>query len=171
MQGVHPQVFDVRTLHIEPCIDCSVCRTHWGQCTFSDDMNAVYAALQTARVLVIAAPVYYNGLPGRLKTLVDRCQMLFMCDFSHHRPYVHDLEVAHKRAYLISAGGAPGYAKQFVGNEATVELLLNNLRMPLTAHVTYSGTDGTHLSARPDTAEDFKQTALEIVHHIRASHC
>ncbi len=43
-----------------------------GQCVQKDDMQKIYVKLHEANMLVLAAPIYYHGISGQLKCVIDR---------------------------------------------------------------------------------------------------
>ena len=59
-------------LRIESCLGCRDCMRE-GRCTIQDDdAEEVFETLRRCSGLVLAAPVYWNGPPGRMKDLIDR---------------------------------------------------------------------------------------------------
>lgn len=71
--GHQVDVVDVCKLHIGGCLACEYCHTKGrGQCVQKDDMEQVYALLKNADMLVIASPIYYHGLSGQMKCVIDR---------------------------------------------------------------------------------------------------
>lgn len=66
-------VVDVCRKNISGCIACERCHTEKNHtCVQKDDMQQVYALLQKADMLVIASPIYYHGITGQLKSVIDR---------------------------------------------------------------------------------------------------
>lgn len=61
---------------IAPCVDCRWCWTHIG-CVVQDEMQAVYQALAEADCVVIASPVYFSELTGKLLDVMSRLQMTY----------------------------------------------------------------------------------------------
>lgn len=43
-----------------------------GTCIQKDDMGEIYAYLNESEMLVIASPIYYHGVSGQLKCVLDR---------------------------------------------------------------------------------------------------
>lgn len=72
------QVEEVRAYSpdIAPCNDCRWCRTHTG-CARRDGMQRVYELLERADNVVVASPVYYSELTGRLLDLMSRLQTYY----------------------------------------------------------------------------------------------
>lgn len=66
-------VIEVCRKQIRGCIACEYCHTKGnGQCCQSDDMQEVYELLKAAEMLVLASPIYYHGISGQLKCVIDR---------------------------------------------------------------------------------------------------
>lgn len=74
-RGRSVQVLYLDDLILHPCIGCYRCFNE-GVCTFEDDMDAIYTALEEASLLVVCSPVYTNTVPAGLKAVMDRCQAL-----------------------------------------------------------------------------------------------
>lgn len=53
------------------CKACYVCKTN-GVCIQNDDMAAILRKIVSADIIVMATPVYYYGMNGQMKTLIDR---------------------------------------------------------------------------------------------------
>ncbi len=71
--GHQVDVVDVCRLKINGCLACEYCHTKGqGTCVQKDDMQKVYALLKEAEMLVIASPIYYHGISGQLKCVIDR---------------------------------------------------------------------------------------------------
>jgi multimeric flavodoxin WrbA len=72
-EGAEVDLQYVKRLKINPCQGEMNC---WlktpGECLQKDDMNAIYPKLRQADVIVFAVPVYMDGMPGPMKTLIDR---------------------------------------------------------------------------------------------------
>ncbi|MFX1250113.1 MAG: flavodoxin family protein [Promethearchaeota archaeon] len=71
--GADVELFYIRKLNIKSCLGCFNC---WlktpGKCSQNDDMQILYPKLREADIWVFAAPVYVDGIPGSVKTLIDR---------------------------------------------------------------------------------------------------
>ena len=66
-------VFDVCRMNIKGCLACEYCHGKGrGACIQQDDMQEIYAALNDAEMLILAAPIYYHGISGQLKCAIDR---------------------------------------------------------------------------------------------------
>lgn len=164
--GVSHQVFNVNQLNINHCIDCAYCKNNWGSCIHEDDMTHIYEKLKGAKIVIFASPVYFNGLTSKLKTLVDRCQMIFLCDFSHKRAFVANENKNEKSGYIISVGGAKYYEDQFRGNALSLKLVFDNLRIPLKRHYKYSNTDRISLAESDAVWNDIQLLADDVLREV-----
>ena len=71
--GHHVDVVDVCRLKISGCLACEYCHTKGrGACVQKDDMRQIYDLLKESEMLVLASPIYYHGITGQLKCVLDR---------------------------------------------------------------------------------------------------
>lgn len=71
--GHQVKVFSVCKMNINGCLACEYCHGEGhGQCVQKDDMQEIYAELSDTEMLVLAAPIYYHGISGQLKCVIDR---------------------------------------------------------------------------------------------------
>lgn len=69
------------------CKGCLACqRTQ--RCVIHDDADAIAQKMLTADVLVFATPIYYYGMCGQMKTLLDRANPLFTADYAFRDIYL-----------------------------------------------------------------------------------
>ena len=65
--------FRVASMDIRGCMACEYCHGKWaGECVQKDDMQKIYAELKDTEMLILAAPIYYHGISGQLKCVIDR---------------------------------------------------------------------------------------------------
>jgi multimeric flavodoxin WrbA len=106
--NLHVERIHVRELKISGCLGCGGCDEK-GVCVQRDDMDRVYPLLDAADRVVVASPIYFYGLTGQLKLLVDRSQASFMANLekkkaSEGRPASDVL----RKGFLLSAGATRG---------------------------------------------------------------
>lgn len=71
--GHQVDVMDVCGMKINGCLACEYCHMKGrGECVQRDDMQGIYARLKEAEMLVLASPIYYHGVSGQLKCVLDR---------------------------------------------------------------------------------------------------
>lgn len=94
-------VVDVCGKKISGCLACEFCHTKGhGGCVQKDDMQEVYGLLKEAEMLVIASPIYYHGISGQLKCVIDRF---------YAAAYPKKPEKLKKAAMILSSGDANTY--------------------------------------------------------------
>lgn len=71
--GAEVELFYTKKLNINPCTGEFNC---WlktpGKCYQNDDMNILYPKIAEADIIVLATPVYVDGITGPMKNLIDR---------------------------------------------------------------------------------------------------
>ena len=99
--GHQVDVADVCRMKIGGCLACEYCHTKGnGICIQKDDMQEVYDLLQEAEMLVIASPIYYHGVSGQLKCVLDRF---------YSAAYPRKPKNLKKVAMILSSGDADMY--------------------------------------------------------------
>ncbi len=72
--GAEVREIEIQNLTIKPCTACLSCmHKKPGECTIDDDMKGIYSELKISDILVMATPVYLDGMSGPLKMIMDRC--------------------------------------------------------------------------------------------------
>ena len=72
---------------IDYCRGCMACSKK-DSCIIDDDASAIIEKMQEAEVLVLASPIYFYGLAGQLKTLLDRSNPLYGKDYHFRDVYL-----------------------------------------------------------------------------------
>jgi len=100
---------DVYRLDIKPCLGCFSCWTSSpGKCAQDDDMRSLLAEVAQSDLLVLATPVYVDGMTGPLKTFLDRMVPLLKGRFEIRDDHCrHPLREGVKagKLVLVSASG------------------------------------------------------------------
>lgn len=74
-----PDSVEVKTIHlrdkdIHPCMGCFSCWTKTpGRCVIQDDMQEIYQDILEADVIIESLPLYFAGMPSRMRMLTERC--------------------------------------------------------------------------------------------------
>jgi multimeric flavodoxin WrbA len=97
----------VRDLRISGCLACGYCDEH-GACVQQDDMQTVYHFLDAAERIVVASPIFFYGLSGQMKLLVDRSQALYMRKYKRKVEGVELSTNASRKGFFLCAGATRG---------------------------------------------------------------
>jgi len=72
-EGVEVDLFYTRKLNVNPCMGDTSCWTRTpGRCVQKDDMVMLLPKIEAADIIVMAVPVYVDGMPGPMKNVMDR---------------------------------------------------------------------------------------------------
>ena len=69
------------------CKGCLTCQST-GRCVIHDDADTIVQKMLTADVIVFATPIYYYGMCGQMKTMLDRANPLFPTDYRFRDIYL-----------------------------------------------------------------------------------
>ena len=108
-QAPEIETLNIGSLNIKPCLGCFSCWSKTpGKCCIHDDMQGVIDKILWADVVVWSFPLYYFGLPGQLKTLIDRqlpMSLPFMCTETESGGHPSRYDMSGKRTVVISTCG------------------------------------------------------------------
>lgn len=89
--------------NISPCVDCRYCWEHSG-CAINDEMQEIYSYIEECDNIVIASPIYFSELTGKLLDVGSRLQTYFCGRFFRGDTAV----TKSKRGAVILVGGGDG---------------------------------------------------------------
>lgn len=61
---------------VNPCTACGTCQSG-PECIFDDSMTEIYSLIRDADIITISSPLYFSSFPAPLKSIIDRCQLLW----------------------------------------------------------------------------------------------
>lgn len=73
--------------NINFCRGCLVCQ-NTEKCVIEDDMHRILETMIKSDVIVFATPVYFYGMSGQMKTILDRTNPLFPSDYAFQDIYL-----------------------------------------------------------------------------------
>ena len=115
------RVVDCYRADISPCIDCRSCRKE-KKCVLQDGMQEIYGYLEECDNIVIASPIYYAELTGKLLDAASRFQIYYSARFFRGE----DPGIKPKKGGVVLAGGGDGDPKRPF---ATAKILLRQLNV------------------------------------------
>jgi multimeric flavodoxin WrbA len=106
--GIDVEIISLHSKRIGPCVACYRCRTKKiADCAVKDDFQEIFTKTCDADGLILASPVYFGSMTGKMKCLTERLGMV-----SEGRIAV-DKEMPDSRWY--EAEKAPGLFARKVG--------------------------------------------------------
>ena len=97
------KIIDAYRCNISPCLDCRFCWKNSG-CAIQDEMQEVYDYIQDCDNVLIASPIYFSELTGKLLDVGSRLQTYFCARFFRKEEPV----LKAKKGAVILVGGGDG---------------------------------------------------------------
>lgn len=160
LEDVEAKVIYPHLVNISPCRACQYCY-ETAECIIDDEMGAIIEDLNQADIILISAPVFFNGVPSQLKALIDRCQVIWASKYEVKEPII-DTE-KERRGYLFTTGGAPEYPKQFVGVHQEIEMFFRALNTEFIGSLTVEDVDGRPVSNREELLSKAYQISEKLI--------
>ena len=100
---------------VSPCVDCRYCWEHSG-CAIADEMQEIYDYIQECDNILIASPVYFSELTGKLLDLGSRLQTYYCATFFRkEKPIPKE-----KKGAVILVGGGDGHMEKAYSTARTL---------------------------------------------------
>lgn len=97
------RIVDAYYENISPCIDCRYCWSNKG-CSIDDEMTEIYDYIADCDNIVIASPIYFSQLTGKLLDVCSRFQTYFAA-----KKFRNQTEsVKTKKGAIVLVGGGDG---------------------------------------------------------------
>jgi len=136
-KGAFVKKISISEIDISPCLGCQRCKKN-GACWIRDDMRYIYRQLDRADGIVVSSPVYFGSVPAQLKSLIDRCQAIWIRDFvlnKNRRKKTHRKKGAF---ILVSAGKNKRF---FENSKEIIKIWFMVLGVGLTTGLYVSGVE------------------------------
>ncbi len=143
LHGEH-YIVNAYSCNISPCVDCRYC---WKQdgCSLDDEMQEVYSYIRECENILIASPIYFSELTGRLLDVGSRLQRYFCARFFRKEVPV----VKRKKGAVILVGGGDGHIEK---PYETACVLLRHMNCHNIYRVVYSHNTNERPAAADETA-------------------
>jgi len=115
--GCAVELIQVTNLDFQGCQEMFFCRDH-ETCVLDDDMQKIYPKFSEMDGLILATPVMTMGIPGTLKSFMDRFQVFFTAKYERKQPLV-PAERRKARAGLFICISGMDIPEVFVGPKLT----------------------------------------------------
>jgi multimeric flavodoxin WrbA len=124
----------LRDLKMSPCLEIYKCKQK-GECAIKDDFQQVRNQILAARGLMLASPIFFYTVSAHTKTLMDRCQSLWVKKYWIDK-VPHGKWEPVRKGLFISVGATKG-KKLFDGALLTVKYFFDVLDMELWQSLLY----------------------------------
>jgi putative NADPH-quinone reductase len=129
----------VNNLDFQACMEMMFCREH-ETCIVDDDMQQMFVKIRDADSIIIATPVMTMGIPGRLKSFMDRFQVFFMAKYMRNQPLVTPEKKKVRRGLFICISGMK-VPEVFVGAKLTAKTFFDIIDCPYRDELLISDMD------------------------------
>jgi multimeric flavodoxin WrbA len=102
--GCETETLVVANLDFQACMEMMFCRDNQ-TCIMDDDMQPIYGKFREMDSLIIATPVMTMGIPGKLKSFMDRFQVFFMAKYVRRQPFITKEQKKNRRGLFICISG------------------------------------------------------------------
>ncbi len=106
-------------LDFQACQEMMFCRDH-ETCILDDEMQGLYPKMIEMNGLIVATPVMTMGIPGKLKSFIDRFQVFFMAKYVRKKPLISHEKKQGRRGLFICISGMK-IPEVFVGAKLTMK--------------------------------------------------
>lgn len=117
--GCTVEKIEVASLDFQACMEMMFCKDH-ETCIIDDDMQQLYPKFRDMDSLIIATPVMTMGIPGKLKSLMDRFQVFFMAKYMRKKSFIAKEKRAGRQGLFICISGMK-IPEVFIGAKLTVQ--------------------------------------------------
>jgi hypothetical protein len=121
--GCTIEKIEVNNLDFQACMEMMFCREH-ETCIMDDDMQQMYQKFREMDSLIVATPVMTMGIPGKLKSFIDRFQVFFMAKYMRNLPLVA-ADIRSRRKSLVICISGMKIPEVFIGAKLTLRAFLD----------------------------------------------
>ena len=159
--GCSVERISVACMDFEACQEMFFCREH-ETCIIDDEMQQVYQKFRDLDLLILATPIMTMGIPGKLKSFMDRFQVFFMAKYLRNQPLVSPEQKKGRKGLFIGIAGMD-IPEVFVGAKLTVRAFFDLIDCQYQDELLINGMDGIRdISTRPDLLEAAYRKGFEL---------
>jgi multimeric flavodoxin WrbA len=137
-KGAQTEKVVLSTLTMDPCDECEACY-ETGRCIVQDDYQLLYPKLIKAERVVLAAPIFFMGLPAQAKAFIDRCQCFWARKYILEDALPPTDTGEPRKGFLVSTAGGP--ETSFRCGASSLRALLDALDATYGGDLTFRGID------------------------------
>ncbi len=173
LEGCHSKAentgleIDIKTItpfhmDINTCTSCFSC-SETATCIFNDDMDYWIDdnGFDNSEIIILATPIYFNGMPSHVKKMIDRCQPIYASKYDLNAPIIDRNKK--RRSILISCAGAPKYNDQFTAARTVSGLFFKTINAPKFEELIVPNTDEQTPSESPELMDKALQMGEKVI--------
>ena len=157
--------YHVPYMKFSSCLEFGFCKKY-PTCQVEDEITALLPILASANGCIIATPVMTMGVPGALKTFIDRCQAFFYAKYIRNDPMVPK-ELRKTRKTLVLAISGMNRQDNFDGLMQVIHTYCDILDAPVSESLFIRDMDNIlDLQTRPDLLQQAYEKGAQLAHEI-----
>lgn len=165
-EGVRVEKIEVAQMDVLPCMEFFQCKES-DTCLIEDEMTEVFRKFREMDGLIVATPVMTMGVPGRLKSFIDRFQVFYMAKYHRGKSFISPERRKERRMLVISIAGM-SIPNVFDGVRTTMQAFGEIIDCPLWAEVLQNDMDTVQdITTRPEVMEAAYQKGRELGRLLR----
>jgi multimeric flavodoxin WrbA len=166
--GCEVEKIMVPDLDFEPCREILFCVDH-EICQMEDDITPLYAKFAELDGLIVATPVMTMGVPGKLKSLMDRFQVFFMAKYNRKKPLVPAEHRARRKGLYIGISGM-NFPEVFDGSKMTIRAFFDITDIQYSGELLIRDMDSIRdIGSRPDLLQEARRKGRELCQGIETA--
>jgi multimeric flavodoxin WrbA len=155
-------------LDFQPCMELFYCVDH-ETCRMKDDLTPVYEKFRENDGVIIATPVMTMGIPGKLKSFMDRFQVYYMAKYVRKKDLVAEDKQGKRKGLYIGISGMNN-PTVFDGAKMTVKAFFMIIDVQYWGDLLIPDMDTIHdITRRPELLEAAYKKGWELGMALSAS--
>ncbi len=159
--GCEVEKLEVAHMDVLPCMEFFQCKGS-ETCLIQDEMEGIFARFREMDGLIIATPVMTMGIPGRLKSFIDRFQVFYMAKYHRGRSFISPERRKKRKMLFISIAGM-NIPNVFEGAKMTARAFGEIIDCPYWDEVLRNDMDTIQdITTRPEVMEAAYRKGYEL---------
>jgi multimeric flavodoxin WrbA len=159
--GCDVEKIEVNTLSFRSCQEIFYCRQQ-ETCAMKDDITPLYDTFRELDGIIIASPVMTMGIPGKLKSFLDRFQVFFMAKYMRGKSLVPEAKRNRRLGLYLGISGM-NVPYVFDGAKLTVQAFFHIIDVKYWDELLIRDMDTIKdLSRRPELLEEAYRKGKEM---------
>jgi len=159
--GCEVEKIDVAHMDILPCMEFFQCKVG-DTCLIQDEMTEIFQKFREMDGLIIATPIMTMGIPGRLKSFMDRFQVFYMAKYHRKESFISPEHRKKRKMLFISIAGM-NLPNVFDGARMTIQAFGEIIDCPLWDEVLQNDMDTIQdIATRPEVMEAAYRKGSEL---------
>jgi multimeric flavodoxin WrbA len=151
-------------MNIDYCNACGFCEKT-GHCRIKDDMTPIYEQFNKSDGTIVVSPVYFDSIPAKLKTVVDRTQAFFASKYILKKP---SIDRSKKRIGMyIAVGGSSPYESQFKGGQIIMDFFFKSVNSKLKYTYNINSSDEMSYKDNDEHVENIDKLINSYINEIK----